>query len=289
MEVTVKAPAKINLTLDVTGRREDGYHLIESVMQAIDLCDVVTVYKTGHSDIRLEIDDERVPNDERNTAWRAAAAFCEAAGLSTAGIGIRIRKRIPMQAGLAGGSADAAGVLAALNLLTDARLDQDALCDAGAKVGADVPFCLLGGAGLCTGTGTIVTPLPSMPDCHLVVAKPLCGVSTAEAYRRIDETTLRRRPHTSVVIDAVCAGDLETIGRELCNVFEEAIPLPETAAIRQIMREHRTLGCLMSGSGSAVYGLFGNREAARLCADALRREIDEVCLCRPCAHGPAEV
>lgn len=152
MEVTVKAPAKINLTLDVTGRREDGYHLIESVMQAIDLCDVVTVYKTGHPDIRLEIDDERVPDDERNTAWRAAAAFCEAAGLSTAGIGIRIRKRIPMQAGLAGGSADAAGVLVALNLLTDARLDQDALCDAGAKVGADVPFCLLGGAGLCTGT-----------------------------------------------------------------------------------------------------------------------------------------
>ena len=260
MEVTVKAPAKINLTLDVTGRREDGYHLIESVMQAIDLCDVVTVYKTGHPDIRLEIDDERVPDDERNTAWRAAAAFCEAAG-----------------------------VLVALNLLTDARLDQDALCDAGAKVGADVPFCLLGGAGLCTGTGTIVTPLPSMPDCHLVVAKPLCGVSTAEAYWRIDETTLRRRPHTSVVTDAVCAGDLETIGRELCNVFEEAISLPETAAIRQIMREHRTLGCLMSGSGSAVYGLFGNREDARLCADALRREIDEVCLCRPCAHGPAEV
>ena len=128
-----------------------------------------------------------------------------------------------------------------------------------------------------------------MPDCWLAVAKPACGVSTAEAYRRLDSTELRRRPHTSVVADAVCAGDLETIGRELCNVFEEAIPLPETDAIRRIMREHRTLGCLMSGSGSAVYGLFQERETARRCAEALRQETEEVFLCRPCPHGPEEL
>ena len=211
------------------------------------------------------------------------------AGLPPEGVAIRIRKRIPLQAGLAGGSADAAGVLTALNLLTDARLDSDTLAEAGAMVGADVPFCLTGGAALCTGTGAIVSPLPSMPDCRVVVAKPVCGVSTAEAYRRLDSTELRRRPHTSVATDAVCAGDLPAIGRELCNVFEEAIPLPETEAIRRIMREHRTLGCLMSGSGSAVYGLFDDREAARQCAEALRRETEEVFLCRPCPHGPTEL
>ena len=289
MEVTVRAPAKINLTLDAVGRRDDGYHLIESVMQAVDLFDIVTVRRTREPGIRLETDDERVPDDESNTAWRAAQAFFEIAGLPPEGVEIRIRKRIPLQAGLAGGSADAAGVLTALNLLTDSRLEGSILAEAGERVGADVPFCLTGGAALCTGTGAIVSPLTSMPDCWLAVAKPACGVSTAEAYRRLDSTELRRRPHTSVVADAVCAGDLETIGRELCNVFEEAIPLPETDAIRRIMREHRTLGCLMSGSGSAVYGLFQERETARRCAEALRQETEEVFLCRPCPHGPEEL
>lgn len=151
MEVTVRAPAKINLTLDAVGRRDDGYHLIESVMQAVDLFDIVTVRRTREPGIRLETDDERVPDDESNTAWRAAQAFFEIAGLPPEGVEIRIRKRIPLQAGLAGGSADAAGVLTALNLLTDSRLEGSILAEAGERVGADVPFCLTGGAALCTG------------------------------------------------------------------------------------------------------------------------------------------
>lgn len=164
MEVTVRAPAKINLTLDAVGRRDDGYHLIESVMQAVDLFDIVTgPGEPGEPGIRLETDDERVPDDESNTAWRAAQAFFEIAGLPPEGVEIRIRKRIPLQAGLAGRSADAAGVLTALNLLTDSRLEGSILAEAGERVGADVPFCLTGGAALCTGTGAIVSPLPSMP------------------------------------------------------------------------------------------------------------------------------
>lgn len=131
MEVTVRAPAKINLTLDAVGRRDDGYHLIESVMQAVDLFDIVTVRRTREPGIRLETDDERVPDDESNTAWRAAQAFFEIAGLPPEGVEIRIRKRIPLQAGLAGGSADAAGVLTALNLLTDSRLEGSILAEAG--------------------------------------------------------------------------------------------------------------------------------------------------------------
>lgn len=287
MEVTVLAPAKINLTLDVTGRREeDGYHLIETVMQSITLYERITVRETESGGITLDVDDERVPADERNTAFKAARAFFESAGLPEGNICIRIEKQVPMQAGLGGGSADAAGVLAALNVLTDARLDMDTLCEAGARVGADVPFCVQGGAALCTGTGTILTPIPSMPACFVVVAKPACGVSTAEAYRRIDAADLIRRPHTSVMVDAVCAGELNTIGRKLCNVFDEAMALPEVDAICSIMRDHRTLGCQMSGSGSAVFGLFEHRADARQCADALRKMTDQVFVCAPCGHGP---
>lgn len=286
MEVSVYAPAKINLTLDVTGRREDGYHLIESVMQTVTLCDRVTVRMTGDGFISLESDDERLPCDRRNTAYRAAEAFFEAADIPNPGVGIRIRKQIPMQAGLAGGSADAAGVLAALNRLTDRRLDVDTLCEIGARVGADVPFCVAGGASLCTGTGTILSPLSSMPACYIVIAKPACGVSTQEAYRRIDSAEIRRRPHTSVMADAMLAGELEVIGRELCNVFEEAIALPEVASIYTVMRAHQTLGCMMSGSGSAVFGLFEEKSQAMRCGQALHREYEEVAVCRPCSDGP---
>ena len=157
MEVTVLAPAKINLTLDVTGRREtDGYHLVETVMQSIDLFERITVREDKNAGIVLDVDDERVPSDERNTAYRAAQAFLKTAGVQEKGLHIRIEKRVPMQAGLGGGSADAAGVLVALNELTDARLELENLCEIGAQIGADVPFCLQGGAALCTGTGTIL-------------------------------------------------------------------------------------------------------------------------------------
>lgn len=293
MTVTVDAPAKINLSLDITGRREDGYHLIETVMQAVDLYDRVTVRQTGApGTIRLGLMDARIPGGPANTAYRAAEAFFVAAedkGIRNPGISIAINKRIPMQAGLAGGSADAAGTLAALNRLTDARLTDEELCVIGARVGADVPFCIVGGAAFAEGTGTILSPLPSMPDCFIVVAKPDCGVSTPEAYRRIDSAALRHRPHTSVVADALCAGELDTLSRELCNVFEEALALPEVGAIRQVMRDHGTLGCCMSGSGSAVFGLFEEETGARRCMAALKRDYAEVFLCRPCPHGPVEV
>ena len=286
MRVTVTAPAKINLSLDVTGRRDDGYHLLESVMQAVDLCDRVTVWQTADGGIDLSLSDERIPADGTNTAARAAVAFYTATNMANPGIAIRIRKRIPAQAGLAGGSADAAAVLVALNELTDSRLETADLCEIGAKVGADVPFCVLGGAAFCEGTGTILTPLTSMPLCHLVIAKPPCGVSTAEAYRRLDAAPPERRPHTSVMVDAVCAGDLDAIGRELANVFEDALGLPETAFARAVMRRHHTLGCAMSGSGSAVFGLFRERDDAQACAAELQGKWDQVFLCQPCPAGP---
>lgn len=292
MTVTVEAPAKINLTLDVTGRREDGYHLIETVMQAVGLCDRITVRQQGEpGSVRLLLEDERIPDGPSNTAYKAALAFFAAVkdkGIDNPGVSVSIHKRIPMQAGLAGGSADAAGTLVALNRLTDARLTDEELCAVGAGVGADVPFCIVGGAAFAEGTGTILTPLQSMPSCHIVVAKPDCGVSTPEAYRRIDGAVLRRRPHTSVVVDALCAGELDTLSRELCNVFEEALALPEVNAIRQVMRNHGTLGCCMTGSGSAVFGLFDEEAAAHRCMAALKRDYEEVYCCSPWPHGPVQ-
>lgn len=287
MNVTVEAPAKINLTLDVVGRRDDGYHLVETVMQAVDLCDRVTVRRTDKPGaVSLVCDDARVPDGPDNTAVRAAAAFFEACGLPNPGVEIELRKRIPLQAGLAGGSADAAGTLVALDRLMDTRMTAAELCAVAETVGADVPFCVLGAAAYAEGIGTILTPLPSLPDCAVVIAKPLDGVSTAEAYRLVDRAALTRRPHTGAAVDAVCAGDLAAVAHGLCNVFEEALALPEVAAIGQVMREHGTLGCRMTGSGSAVFGLFDNEEAARRCAAALRRDYDEVFQCRPCPHGP---
>ena len=287
MNVTVEAPAKINLTLDVVGRRDDGYHLVETVMQAVDLCDRVTVRRTDKPGaVSLLCDDARVPDGPDNTAVRAAAAFFAACGLPNPGVEIGLRKRIPLQAGLAGGSADAAGTLVALDRLMDTRMTAAELCAVAETVGADVPFCVLGAAAYAEGIGTILTPLPSLPDCAVVIAKPLDGVSTAEAYRLVDRAALTRRPHTGAAVDAVCAGDLAAVAHGLCNVFEEALALPEVAAIGQVMREHGTLGCRMTGSGSAVFGLFDNEEAARRCAAALRRDYDEVFQCRPCPHGP---
>ena len=287
MNVTVEAPAKINLTLDVVGRRDDGYHLVETVMQAVDLCDRVTVRRTDKPGaVSLLCDDARVPDGPDNTAVRAAAAFFAACGLPNPGVEIGLRNRITLQAGLAGGSADAAGTLVALDRLMDTRMTAAELCAVAETVGADVPFCVLGAAAYAEGIGTILTPLPSLPDCAVVIAKPLDGVSTAEAYRLVDRAALTRRPHTGAAVDAVCAGDLAAVAHGLCNVFEEALALPEVAAIGQVMREHGTLGCRMTGSGSAVFGLFDNEEAARRCAAALRRDYDEVFQCRPCPHGP---
>ncbi len=307
MPLSVAAPAKINLSLDITGTRDDGYHLVDTVMQAVSLCDTVTVWESDQPGISLELTGagaDTLPADDTNTAWKAAALFREAVkkrGMEPAGIGIRIHKRIPFAAGLAGGSADAAGVLAALNRLYGSLLEEEELADLGGRVGADVPFCLLGGTAQATGIGTILTPLPDLPDCDIVIAKPAGGVSTAQAYQAVDrafgcteetETPLHR-PRTSVLVDAVCSGSLLQVGRELCNVFEQALRLPETEMLKREMNRFHPLGCLMTGSGSAVFALFAHRTDAEKCAEALRLMkalpggAPAVFLCRPFRGGPA--
>lgn len=282
--VTERAPAKLNLTLDVTGRRADGYHEIRTVMQTVDLCDEVTVRLTRDHGIRLELSDPSLPTDHRNTCHQAAARFFEATGLVCPGVSIRVTKRIPQQAGLAGGSADAAAVLRGLNRLLRAGLSARELCEIGALVGADVPFCVQGGTALATGIGEQLTPLPPLGAVWIVLAKPPVGVSTKAAYEAIDAAAVPlTRPAETRMIEALSAGDAALVGSRLCNVFEQALALPEVAAIRRHMATCSPLGSAMTGSGSAVFALFADESAARDCARALSPHA-RTFVCRPVAR-----
>jgi len=284
MSVRASAPAKINLTLAVTGRRADGYHEVDTAMQALSLREEVAVCETGGYGVALTADgpllSADIPTDARNTAVRAADAFFAAAGIPPRGLHIHITKRIPSGAGLAGGSADAAAVLAALNRLTGAELSPAALAEIGAGIGADVPFCVLGGAALGTGTGTALSPLPPLPDCAVVLAKPAVSVSTADAYRRVDAAGLCAAPGDAVP-DALRRGSLAGVAAGLSNAFADALALPETAAITARMREFGALGCQMTGSGSAVFGLFADNAAAEACRAALQSEVPFAATARP--------
>ena len=283
--VTVLAPAKINLTLDVGGRRPDGYHEVDTVMQTVDLCDRVTVERTDSGRIELCLPGSDLPADERNTAYRAARLFFEKAGFACPGVRLTVEKRIPMQAGLAGGSADAAGVLAGLNRLWDGAVSEAELLAAAAQVGADVPFCLVGGAARAVGIGTELTPYPPLPPCTVLIVQPETGVSTAEAYRAIDRARLTRRPDAAAMRRALESADLKAVGSRLGNVFEEAEALPEVERIRQTAKAYGALGCRMSGSGSAVFALFEREPDAGRCRAECARRFPFAQLCHPCG-GP---
>lgn len=281
----VYAPAKLNLTLDILDRRADGYHTVDMLMQAVDLYDRITVERVADAGIHLYLPGTDLPTDNKNTAYRAANCFFEVLGAPATGVRLTVEKQIPQQAGMAGGSADAAGVLVGLNALWDTPLTVKQLCEIGARVGADVPFCLLGGAARATGIGTELVPVPPLPDCTIVVVKPDCGVSTAEAYRAVDTVRITRRPDTPAMLRALEAGDLTAVGKALCNVFEEAIGLPEVARIRAQAQKCGACGCIMTGSGSAVFALFEDAEKASVCRDALQKEFSQNWICRPCG-GP---
>ena len=276
------APAKINLTLDMTGRRADGYHLLRTVMQTVDLCDTVTLMP-GEDGIRLTLSDETLPADERNTAWKAAALFYEAAELTPA-VDILIEKRIPQQAGMAGGSADAAAVLRGLNELYDYPLTESVLLMLAEKIGADVPFCVVGGTQLAEGIGEVLTPLSDLPPMGIAVIKPPVGVSTAAAYAAVDSQNLPLHPEKEQgLLSALEAGDAAGVAANLFNVFDDALALPEVAEVKSAVAAFAPLGCQMTGSGSAVFALFSTEEAATACADALATEHPkwETFVCRP--------
>lgn len=287
MKVTVRANAKINLSLDIVGKREDDYHLLESVMQSVDICDTVVVkLETEPDEITVSTGSNCIADDQTNTAYRAAKAFFDHTELANPGVNIRIKKAIPVGAGMAGGSADAAAVILALDNMLNTRLSDEELCDIGESVGADVPFCIMGGTMLARGTGNILSPLPDMPDCTILICKPEISISTAAAYKAVDQHELAAPSDCSEdICEAICGSDICAVADQLHNVFEQVLNIPEVEAIKEQMLRGGALGACMTGSGSAVFGLFDDADKAEDCASELRREYDNVFVTEPASCG----
>lgn len=285
MKVKVKAPAKINLSLDVLRRRPDGYHDVSMVMQAVSLYDYIAVETTENGGIEILCDYEGVPCNEKNIAYKCAEAFFNYTKTENTGIRITIDKNIPTQAGLAGGSADGAAVIIALNKLFSTYLKENELCEIGSKIGADIPFCIVGGTRLASGTGTDLKKMVSMPKCDIVICKPEFSVSTAEAYSRIDSANLSHPEFTAEMVRAVYARDIYMVTSSMLNDFEIALDLEPINEIKKIMLKNKALGACMSGSGSAVFSVFNNRKKAEKCVDKLKETYDYVFLCEPVKNG----
>ena len=250
-----RAYAKINLSLDIVGVRDDGYHLIKTVMQSISLHDVVSVDKKDNG-ISITCNDPAVPCDERNIVHKCARRFFERVRESF-GIHIDIQKNIPSQAGLGGGSADGAAVLVLLNKLCGDILTTEELCEIGAKVGADIPFCIVGGCVLCEGIGEVLTPVDSRVILDLCIVKPAFGVSTAEAYKAFDNAEVISHPDTETVIKALESGDKATLSKGLVNALEMDGRIEE---IKKELVESGAVSACMSGSGSAVFAILDGKE-----------------------------
>ncbi len=285
MQAIVTAPAKINLTLNMEGRRADGYHLLSSVFQSVSYADTVRLTVGDTAGIVLSVSDPTIPADHRNTAYKAAEVFYDRLGQMPS-VTIHVEKAIPSQAGLGGGSADAAAVLVGLNALYGYPFDTNTLCELGERVGADVPFCIVGGTAFVEGIGEIITPMPPMPPCALLIAKPPVGVSTKEAYAAVDSVATVPADQEAMK-RAFDRGDLAAIGAGLSNAFEQALDLPEVDHLLAQMRACEPLGCMMSGSGSAVFAVFADEAAANACAEQLSPCVPHR-VCVPLSHG-AEV
>ena len=275
--------AKLNLTLDVLGKREDGYHDLRSVMQTISIRDDVEIDLDTGKPWELSCTNENVPCDERNLAWKAAKVFFDATGKDPNGLSIRITKRIPMEAGMGGGSADAAAVLRALNKHYEHPFSILALAELGAQVGSDVPFCVLCGTAMVEGRGERLRKLPDMPDCVFVVCKPDFSVSTPELYRKIDEVAIAKRPDNQAMESALIAGDLGKVAENLCNVFDPVVTANhlELNYIKSIFNSYGSVGQQMTGSGSAVFAILPNFEYAAVVCNMLKDNYPEVYIAKP--------
>jgi len=275
----IKANAKLNLTLDIVGRRSDGYHEIESLMQSVDLSDAVRIRRgkgiaVSCSDVKL--------SGESNLAFRAAELFFNATGVES-GVVIDILKRIPVAAGLGGGSADAAAVLVGLDALFETQLGKNSLCEIGVAVGADVPFCIKGGSMLAQGIGERLLPEPLLPQCRIVIAKAGEKSSTGGIYAQYDRCGALNRPNTRKMLSALQKGTLEDVCDNLCNVFEKLVP--QIAEAKNKMLEFGALGVSLSGSGPSVFGIFAEEKLACACLEALEHG---ALLCSP-AHCGCEL
>ncbi|PWI58438.1 4-(cytidine 5'-diphospho)-2-C-methyl-D-erythritol kinase [Sulfoacidibacillus thermotolerans] len=278
-----KARAKINLTLDVLYKRPDGYHEVEMVMQTVDFCDYLSLTPRQDQQIVIRSSAPYIPTDERNLAYKAAEALRNHVGIRR-GVEIDIDKRIPVAAGLAGGSADAAAVLRGLNHLWQLRLNFEELSRIGEEVGSDVPFCIYGGTAVVRGRGERVEPVALRPAFWVVLAKPPVAVSTAEIYHALDVQAIAHHPRAKEMMDALRSEDVVAVAKAAGNVLEPVCSAlyPETAKVKEQLIRLGSQVTLMSGSGPTVFGLFEREQRARRAYNTMRATLKEVYLCQTC-------
>lgn len=278
-----KAYAKLNLSLDVVSRREDGFHELAMLMQTVSVCDELTIERSDSGCVRAVCSLHFIPTDERNLAVRAARCYLEAIGETGQGLLIRMDKHIPVGAGMGGGSSDAAAVLRGMNRLYGQRLSRRELEELASRVGSDVAFCVAGGTALARGRGEILTDLPDLPDCCFVIAKPDFSISTPELYKKLDSVPLRRHPDTAGLLQGIESGELREICRRMYNVFED-VPdrrMRTVGEIKGVLLDHGALSAMMTGTGSAVFGVFEDEAAAERARERLGKDYRFAALARP--------
>lgn len=275
--------AKLNLTLDVLGKRDDGFHDLRSVMQTVSVRDDIEIDIGTGKPWCLKCDNENIPTDERNLAWKAAKLYLETIGKDPDGLEIRITKRIPEMAGMAGGSADAAAVLRALNRHYDMPLSIGALAELGGQIGSDVPFCTLCGTAMVEGRGEKIRKLPDMPDCFFVICKPEFSVSTPELFAKIDEKPIPKHPDNQLMESAILAGDLGKVCENIFNVFDPVVTEEhlELNYIKSIFNSYGAIGFQMTGSGSACFAIVPSFEHAAVICNMLKDNYPQVYIGMP--------
>ena len=275
-QINLKAYAKINLGLDVLRRREDGYHDVRMIMQNVSLYDKLTLKKISKDEIQLSSNVGALPNNEKNLVYKAISLIKEECGVK-GGVKAELEKMIPMAAGMAGGSTDAAAALIGMNKLFDLKLTTEQLMELGVKIGADVPYCILGGTALSEGIGEILTPLKPMPHCYILIAKPRISVSTRFVYENLEADKLAYHPDIDGMLEAIDSGDLQGITDRLSNVLETVTEkkYPIIGQIKAAMMEAGAMNSLMSGSGPTVFGIYADKATAMKALEKVR-EIEMV-------------
>ena len=281
--ITEKAYAKLNISLDVSKAREDGYHDMVMVMQTVSLCDELSITLDHTGVVRAEADLRYIPRDDRNLAVKAARLYFARTGREETGAVIRMKKRIPVGAGMAGGSSDAAAVIRALNRTFGQELTKEEMMALAEQTGSDVAFCVVGGTALAEGRGEILTPLRDMPDCTIVICKPDYSISTPELFRAIDREKLRIHPDTAGILEAIREGNLAQICRRMYNVFED-VPdrrMKIIGGIKTKLINKGAEGAVMTGTGSAVFGIFTDENTAKKACSAMSKEVSFTCVAKP--------
>ncbi len=285
MTVKALAPAKINLGLEILGKRSDGYHEVDMIMQSIDLFDEIDMEISKDKSVNILCDKEIDCKPEHNIVYKAANMFFEYTGIKNPGIRVSIKKNIPLSAGLAGGSSDGAAALMALNFIFKTDLNNSELLNLGAKAGADVPFCILGGTAHAKGSGAVLKPLDNLKDCFIVVVKPPISVSTKKAYEISDNIKSKTVHNFDLLVKSIRNNDFNLICKNLFNRFEEVICEETVFSVKKDLYDLGAGGALMSGSGPSVFGIFQNEHKALNCLNRIKKIYPQSFCCKPTNRG----